>query len=67
MGYESHAFATDAKAWLLHSLSPFDISLLRMTDFNLIPDHRKYQNRIKIEHDRSKAFINIKDISPSIL
>jgi hypothetical protein len=34
MECESRAFATDAKAWLLHSLLQFDVGLLRMTVFN---------------------------------
>jgi hypothetical protein len=31
MKFESRAFATDAKAGLLHSLLQFDVGLLRMT------------------------------------
>jgi hypothetical protein len=34
MECESSAFATDAKAKLLHSLLQFDVGLLRMTVFN---------------------------------
>jgi hypothetical protein len=34
MERESRAFATDAKARLLHSLGQFDVGLLKMTVFN---------------------------------